>query len=49
MTSVIITTIGLGRAKNIPPPENVEGGYVKKPPEEGDQSSKNKSQNVNQI
>jgi len=49
MTSVIITTIGLGRAKNIPPPENVEGGYVKKAPEEGDQSSKNKSQNVNQI
>jgi cell volume regulation protein A len=31
MTSVIITTIGLGRAKNIPPPENVSGGYVTKP------------------
>jgi potassium/hydrogen antiporter len=26
--SVIITTIGLGRAKKIPPPDNVEGGYV---------------------
>ena len=29
MASVIITTIGLGRAKNIPPPDNLEGGYVK--------------------
>ena len=28
MASVIITTIGLGRAKKIPPPDNVEGGYV---------------------
>jgi len=28
MGSVIITTIGLGRAKKIPPPENIEGGYV---------------------
>ena len=30
MASVIITTIGLGRAKNIPPPDNLEGGFVKK-------------------
>ena len=29
MASVIITTIGLGRAKKIPPPENLEGGFVK--------------------
>ncbi len=28
MGSVIITTIGLGRAKKRPPPEHVEGGYV---------------------
>lgn len=28
IASVIITTIGLGRAKKIPPPDNVEGGYV---------------------
>ncbi|KAG2471572.1 MAG: Transporter, CPA2 family [Nitrosopumilales archaeon] len=28
MASVIITTIGLGTAKKIPPPDNVEGGYV---------------------
>jgi len=28
IVSVIITTIGLGRAKKIPPPEHVEGGYV---------------------
>ena len=30
MASVIITTIGLGKAKNIPPPDNLEGGFVKK-------------------
>ena len=30
MASVIITTIGLGRAKKIPPPETEEGGYVQK-------------------
>jgi cell volume regulation protein A len=33
LSSVIITTIGLGKTKNIPPPESVEGGFVK-PPEE---------------
>ncbi|MCH7876835.1 MAG: cation:proton antiporter [Thaumarchaeota archaeon] len=33
LSSVIITTIGLGKSKNIPPPESVEGGFVKKPPE----------------
>lgn len=31
LASVIITTMGLGRAKKIPPPENQEGGFVKKP------------------
>lgn len=30
MASVIITTIGLGQAKKIPPPDNLEGGFVKK-------------------
>lgn len=30
MGTVIITTIGLGRAKKIPPPETEEGGYVQK-------------------
>jgi cell volume regulation protein A len=30
LSSVIITTIGLGKSKNIPPPESVEGGFVKK-------------------
>jgi cell volume regulation protein A len=30
MASVIITTIGLGQAKKIPPPETDEGGYVQK-------------------
>jgi len=34
LASVIITTIGLGRAKKIPPPENVEGGFVKKEKED---------------
>jgi len=34
LSSVIITTIGLGRSKRIPPPEPKEGGFVKKPPEE---------------
>ncbi len=29
LSSVIITTIGLGKTKNIPPPESVEGGFIK--------------------
>jgi len=29
ITSVIITTIGLGGAKKIPPPESQDGGFVK--------------------
>ena len=33
LSSVIITTIGLGKSKKIPAPESVEGGFVKKPPE----------------
>ena len=28
LSSVIITTIGLGKSKKIPPPESVEGGFV---------------------
>ena len=35
LSSVIITTIGLGSAKKIPPPEDEEGGYVKKTGDEG--------------
>ena len=34
LSSVIITTIGLGKSKKIPPPESIEGGFVK--PNEGD-------------
>lgn len=34
LSSVIITTIGLGRSKKIPPPEPSEGGFVKNSPEE---------------
>ena len=44
LSSVIITTIGLGSAKKIPPPEHIEGGYVKKPKDdEGDQPNKEES------
>lgn len=38
MSSVIITTIGMGKAKKIPPPEPVKGGYVK-PPDEPDEDA----------
>ena len=34
LTSVVITTIGLGKSKKIPPPEPKEGGFINKPPEE---------------
>lgn len=30
LASVIITTIGLGKAKKIPPPENLDGGFITK-------------------
>ena len=40
LATVIITTIGLGGAKKIPPPENQSGGFVQKPKsDEGDSSS----------
>lgn len=39
LASVIITTIGLGRSKNIPPPESTEGGFAKPPPEEPKEDS----------
>ncbi len=29
LSSVIITTIGLGKSKKIPPPESTEGGFIK--------------------
>ena len=29
LSSVIITTIGLGRSKKIPPPDSIQGGFVK--------------------
>ena len=34
LTSVIITTIGLGKAKNIPPPDYKKGGFVSEPKNE---------------
>ena len=36
LTSVIITTIGLGKSKNIPPPEPKEGGFVQKSNEDSE-------------
>ena len=38
LSSVIITTIGLGKSKKIPPPESIEGGFVKPPEEPKDDS-----------
>ncbi len=29
LSSVMITTVGLGKSKKIPPPESIEGGFVK--------------------
>ena len=39
LTSVIITTIGLGKAKSIPPPDNVHGGFITKSPDEKDETA----------
>lgn len=39
LSSVVITTIGLGKSKKIPPPESVEGGFVKPPEEPEDDDS----------
>jgi len=39
LSSVIITTIGLGKSKKIPPPESIEGGFVKPPEEPEDDGS----------
>ena len=34
LSSVVITTIGLGKSKKIPPPESVEGGFINEKPDE---------------
>lgn len=34
LSTVIITTIGLGKSKKIPPPEPMEGGFIKKNPKD---------------
>jgi len=39
LSSVVITTIGLGKSKKIPPPESVEGGFVTPPDDSKDDSS----------
>ena len=36
LSSVIITTIGLGKAKKIPPPDSIQGGFVKPPDDSPD-------------
>ena len=45
LTSVIITTIGLGGAKKIPPPEPREGGFVRITDNYDDDSGGNNSRN----
>ncbi len=49
MTSVIITTIGLGKAKKIPPPDNVEGGFVRKSPDEKVLANKNEKARITEL
>jgi len=49
MTSIIITTIGLGKAKNIPPPDNAEGGFVRKSPDEKDLINKNEKTEITKL
>lgn len=49
MTSVIITTIGLGKAKSIPPPDNAEGGFVRKSPDEKALASENGKAKITKL
>jgi len=46
LSSVIITTIGLGKSKKIPPPESVEGGFVKPGDGDSDGVQTNVSENL---
>ena len=36
LSSVIITTIGLGKSKKIPPPDSIQGGFVNPPDDSSD-------------
>jgi len=47
LSSVIITTIGLGKSKKIPPPESMEGGFVK--PDERDSNDGIQSNDSNNF
>lgn len=49
LSSVIITTIGLGSAKKIPPPEHQEGGFVKKPEDDGDPAEEKPNEKSNEL
>ena len=44
LSSVVITTIGLGRSKNIPPPEFKEGGFVQPPDSTSEQADSTSEQ-----
>ena len=46
LSSVIITTIGMGRSKNIPPPDPVKGGFVKPPEDSDDNTSKDEAEEL---
>ncbi len=46
MTSVVLTTMGLGSAKKIPPPVAEEGGFIIKEPSKEDDESKKVKQDL---
>ena len=45
LSSVIITTIGMGKSKKIPPPESTEGGFIKPSNDSKDDSNVDKKTN----
>ena len=49
LSSVIITTIGLGKSKKIPPPESVEGGFVTPPDEPKDDSGETENTIIDTV
>jgi cell volume regulation protein A len=46
LSSVIITTIGLGKSKKIPPPDSIQGGFVKPVDDSADDSADDKMINA---
>jgi cell volume regulation protein A len=47
LSSVIITTIGLGKSKKIPPPDSIRGGFVK--PSDDSSDDENISEEVDEY